>query len=216
MKLNNKGMSLTELLVSIVLVGIVLVFLFQLLVDLESEVENNDYAFHNQVNKTEAIYTIQSDLEEYTLLGVEDISSSENIAINFHFQKGLDIKTAILSTSSSTEDTILGDTITTYYLKYINVNGEKYSWEMKSAEVDNCGLFTYYYDLNSNNYYFKLNIYIYNSIYHERNNKITNNAVDDIELVYAGYKGDLNANINFLTNNEVGDKKIGACTNDSM
>ncbi|MBE6156995.1 MAG: prepilin-type N-terminal cleavage/methylation domain-containing protein [Firmicutes bacterium] len=216
MKLNNKGLSLMELLVSIVLVGIVLVFLSQLLVDLRTEIENNDFAFKNQVNKTEAIYTIQKDLGKYTLLGVEDISSGGNIAINFYFKKGINTKTASLVTTSSTKESLLGDTITIYHLNYTNVDGEKYSWEMKNAEVDNCGLFTYYYDVTSNNYYFKLNIYLYNSIYHERNNKDKNNAVDDIEIVYTGLKDDLDVNVNYLTNNVTGDKKIGSCTNNPM
>ena len=50
MKLNNKGMTLVELLISIALIGIVLTFLFQMLNDLHLETENNNYAYNNQIN----------------------------------------------------------------------------------------------------------------------------------------------------------------------
>ena len=213
MKLNNKGMSLMELLISIVLVGIVLTFLFQLLVDLKNETDNNNYAYNNQINRTEAVYTIQKDLSKYTLLGIEDKSTGENIIINFYYRKGNDTKTAVLSTSSiSTE--VLGKTVTKNYLRYTDVSSEKYSWEMKGAEIDPCGLFNYYIDSSSKNYYFKLNIYLYNNVYHERNNKEKNNAVDDIEITYTGAKNDLiTTNRAYLTGSPKRDKNIGTCTN---
>ena len=55
--LNNKGMSLMEILVSIILISVVLVFLFELLIDLKNESKNNDYASNNQINRMEIIYT---------------------------------------------------------------------------------------------------------------------------------------------------------------
>ncbi len=214
MKLNNKGMSLMELLVSIVLVGIVLTFLFQLLVDLKNETNNNNYAYNNQVNRTEAIYTIEQDLNKYTLLGVEDKSTGENIIINFYYRKGNDTKTASLNTAITTSTNELGDEVKKYYLRYTSVDTVKYSWEMKGAEIDPCGMFSYYLDSASGNYYFKMNIYLYNSVYHERNNKDKNNAVDDIEITYAGKKDDLiTTNGSYLTGSTKGDKKIGICTN---
>lgn len=214
MKLNNKGMTLMELLISIVLVGIVLTFLFQLLVDLKGETDNNNYAYNNQVNRTEAIYTIEKDLLRYTLLGIEDASTSENFIINFYFQKGSSNKTAVLTVDKKSSLNETNVEVTKYYLRYISATGEKYSWEMKGAEIDLCGLFTYYVDSASNNYYFKMNIYLYNSTYHEGNNKNKNNAVDDIEITYAGEKKDLIiVNGDYLTGNTKTEEKIGICAN---
>lgn len=214
MKLNNKGMSLIELLVSIVLIGLVLAFLFQLLLDVKNETDSNDFAYNNQVNRTEAVYTIQKDLGENDLVGIEDDSSSNKYTINFHYLIKGSVVTAVLTTDYKETKNELGDTVTTYYLRYKDVNGEKYSWEMKGAEIDPCGLFTYYIDSISNNYYFKLNIYLYNSVYHERNNKDKNNVVDDIEISYSGDKSQLViTNSNYLTNSEKGTKQIGTCTN---
>lgn len=216
MKLNNKGMTLMELLVSIVLVGIVLTFLFQLLTDVEHETENNNYAYNNQVNRTDAIYTIEKDLQKYTLVGIEDASvkGSKDIVIKFHYLKGNGTDAAILQSDSYEYKDELGDTKTKYYLRYTSYKGEKYSWEMKGAELDPCATFNYYVDTSSNSYYFKINIPLYNSVYHDRNNKDRNNAVDDIEITYADDRNDLNTlNGAYLTGSNEVDKEIGICTN---
>lgn len=215
MKLNDKGMTLMELLISIVLVGIALTFLFQLLADLKNETSNNNYAYNNQVNRTEAIYTIEQDLFSNTLIGLENKSTEDSLIINFYYKKGNATKTAVLETATNTyTDEVLKEEITKYYLRYTNVDGEKYSWEMKGAKIDPCGSFTYYLDLASNSYYFKLNIYLYNSVYHEKNNEETNNAVDDIEITYAGLKDDLvTTNGSYLTGSPKRNKPIGICAN---
>lgn len=201
MKLNNKGMTLVELLVSVVLVGVVLVFLFQLLVDLKNESENNDFAYNNQINRTEAIYTIQKDLQKYTLVGVNNVSST-GIEINFYYKEDLE-NPAVLKISESDEK---------YYLYYSSVSDEEYSWEMKGASVDPCGTFDIYKDDNLNNYYFKLNIFIYNSVLHEQNSEQKNNPVDDIELTYAGDKNYLETNPSYGLTQKTGTYDIGKCS----
>ena len=214
MKLNNKGMTLMELLVSIVLVGIVLTFLFQLLTDVEHETENNNYAYNNQVNRTDVIYTIGKDLQKFSLVGVKDASADGKLVIEFHYIKGQKTHAAILKSDYKVYTDELGDTKTKYYLRYTSYSGEKYSWEMKGAELDPCATFNYYIDSSSDNYYFKLNIPIYNSVYHERNNKDKNNAVDDIEITYSYDKKYLDTNNgSYLTGNNKVDNKIGICAN---
>ena len=216
MKMNNKGMTLMELLVSIVLVGIVLTFLFQLLTDLEHETENNNYAYNNQVNRTDVIYTIEKDLQKYTLVGIEDASTTNELIINFHYLKSGGTYVATLQSETKTYKDEIGDNKVKYYLKYKNYNGEDYYWEMKGAELDLCATLNYYVDSNSNNYYFKINIPIYNDIYHDKNNKDRNNAVDDIEIIFASDKNDLiTTNGDFLIQKigEQRESKIGICTN---
>ena len=61
MRLSNKGMSLMELLISIALVGVVLVFIFQLLVDLKDEKETNNFVYDNQLNRIQAIKVVEDD-----------------------------------------------------------------------------------------------------------------------------------------------------------
>jgi len=214
MKLNNKGMTLIELLLSIVLVGLVLTFLFQLLNDLQHETNNNDFAYNNQVNRMDVIYTISKDLQKYTLVGIKDEKEYNNIIIKFYYSQGGETKTAVLRSDTSTYTDEYGDTNIKYYLRYTNYSGEQFSWEMKGAELDTCGTFVYYVDNNSNSYYFKINIPIYNSVYHDRNNEDRNNAVDDIEITYSDYKSKLDLNNSaYLTNSGKVEKQIGSCTN---
>jgi len=214
MKLNNKGITLMELLISIVLIGLVLTFLFQLLNDLQHETENNNYAYNNQVNRTEVIYTIEKDLNKYTLVGIEDKTVDDKLILHFHFIKGNGLQTAVLESDYNEYTDELGVARIKYYLRYKDYNGLLTSWEMKGAEIDPCGVFTYYVDNYSNNYYFRLNINLYNNPYHERNNKDRNNAVDDIEITYASQKSNLNTlNGDYLTGNTEVQKQIGYCTN---
>ena len=193
MKLNNKGMTLIELLVSIVIIGIILTFLFQLLNDLDHETNNNNYAYNNQVNRIDAIYAVQKDLQQYTLVGVENASKENNITINFHFQKeGGEIFSTLYSDPYEYTDE-LGNSKTKYYLRYTSYSGEKYSWEMKGATLDTCVTFNYYENNSSN--------------------KDRNNVVDDIEIVYSGNKNDLKSDGKYLTGNNEYKGQIGNCAN---
>lgn len=212
MKLNKKGMSLMELLVTIVLIGIVLTFIFQLLVDLKNERETNNFANNNQLNRIEIIQTIGNDLNNYTLQSITNASADGNLAINFNYRGADGTKTATLSTSSSPTTDDFGDPDTDHYISYNSFNNEKHTWKMNGAEIDPCASFSFYKDNLSNKYYFKLNIYVYNKPYHERNNKTQNNAVDDIEISYVGLIRNLNGPDNALTSNKI-DTTIGKCTN---
>ena len=173
--LNNKGMSLIEILVSITLISTILVFLVQLLNNLESETTNN-------------------------LIGVSN-NSHDSINISFDFLDNL---------SANLTSTIKDDK---YILKYIASNGEKHSWTMEGAEIDPCFNFAFHNDLDTNNYYFKLNIYIYNKPFHKRNNKEINNAIDDIEITYSSNNNFLSKDPKYLTIDNNSDKKINSCTN---
>ena len=216
MKLKSKGMTLIELLITIVIVGIILLFMFTLLNELKNETDNNNFAYNNQTNKVDAIHAVQKDLNNYVLLGIKDVSVND-LKIEFYYLKGNENRTAVLSSSNKTTTNALGKSITKYYLNYYNVDREENSWEMKDAVVDSCGLFTFYkediVEHKLNNYYFKLNIYLYNSNFHEQNNKNNNNVIDDIEITYAGYNTYLENNTSFLTNSNITNKKIGKCTN---
>ena len=198
-KLNNKGLSLIEILVSITLISTILVFLVQFLNSLEGETANNNFAYDNQLNRAEVIKTIEDDLDDNNLIGVSN-NSLDNINISFDF---LDNLSAIL-TSSIKDDR--------YILKYTSSKGKKYSWTMQGAEIDPCFNFLFHNDLDTNNYYFKLNIYIYNKPYHKRNNKDINNAIDDIEITYASNNNFLSKDSKYLTIDSNSDKNINSCT----
>ena len=198
--LNNKGLSLIEILVSITLISTILVFLVQLLNSLESETANNNFAYDNQLNRAEIIKTIEDDLDSNNLIGITN-NSNDNINISFAF---LDNLNATL-TSSIKDDK--------YILKYTSSNGKNHSWTMQGAEIDPCFNFLFHNDLATNNYYFKLNIYVYNKPFHKRNNKEINNAIDDIEITYASNNNFLSKDPKYLTIDSNSDNNINSCTN---
>lgn len=203
MRLSNKGMSLMELLISIALVGVVLVFIFQMLVDLKDEKETNNFVYDNQLNRIQAIKVVEDDLKNHTLVGIEDKSNSSTLMIDFHFKQKSTIKTSHLKITKSGS---------VYYFDYQNYDGNKSRWQMEGARVDKCGRFSFYKD--SQYYYFRLNLFIYNEPTNDRNNETYNNYVDDIEIVFSGNVSSLdNTKSTYLNNKGNKTTKIGyRCT----
>ena len=74
--LNNKGMSLVEVIISIALISVVLVFMIKLLIDVNNTQTNNDYAKDNQTIRTEILRAIHNDLNTKTLRSVDGSSST--------------------------------------------------------------------------------------------------------------------------------------------
>lgn len=62
MKLNNKGVTIVELLVSVALVSVVLMFLYNLLSNVTFEKTTDFIASTNQANRIDIITTIENDL----------------------------------------------------------------------------------------------------------------------------------------------------------
>lgn len=197
MKLNNKGMTIVEILISIALISIVIGFLFKILVDLNGEQESNDYAFNNQLNRAEFIHLIQNDLKSYLLTGIEDVSSEteDNITLNFYFKAGEKNAIAVLATNYKS----VGEN-TRYYISYKDFNGNLSTYEVKGGRLANCGTFKMNKDDSQVNYYFKINIPVYSYNYHIHNNENDNNALDDFEITYFGSKTNLVSNDKYLTN----------------
>lgn len=204
MKLNKKGISLMELLVSIILISIVLVFLFQILTDLKDETSNNDYAYSNQVNRMEIIKTIEDDLTKYDLIGVKDETYELGyikITFDYHPEES-HLQSSLMIKKENDKDVVT----------YTNVLGEKNSWTMQGAEVSNCYEFLYYKENeNSTNHYLKIHIPVYNKPYHEDNCEKKNNPVDDIEITYLNDNKFLVTNDKYLTNDNNIGKTIQKC-----
>ena len=70
MKLDNKGITLVELIVSIALISIVIMFLFRLLVDVRYSDNTTDYNRDNQQKRATIIKYIQTDFLERKLIGL--------------------------------------------------------------------------------------------------------------------------------------------------
>ena len=72
MRLNKKGMTLVELIISVALLSVVLSFLFKILLDVKYESDESGFAIANQVNRAEIIKEIQKDLIDVD--GIKNIS----------------------------------------------------------------------------------------------------------------------------------------------
>ena len=82
MKLNKNGTTLVELVVSIALLSIVMIFMFRLLVDVNNDKYNNDFAEDNQIIRAEIIKTIEEDLKTKNL---DNVYKKGDNQIIFHF-----------------------------------------------------------------------------------------------------------------------------------
>lgn len=79
----KKGFTLMELIVSVVMIAIVMIFLVRLLVDLRYDATNELYDTANQINRAEIIKTIQKDIKDKTIIEItDDDSTSDKLIIN--------------------------------------------------------------------------------------------------------------------------------------
>ena len=74
--MNKKGFTLIEVIVSIGLISIVMLLLFQLLLDIQYESNHTSYAKENQVNRATVIETVQKDLMNNTLASIPTITTN--------------------------------------------------------------------------------------------------------------------------------------------
>ena len=87
--MNKKGFTLIELMVSIALISIVMIFLFQLLNDLSYNANYPKYARTNQVNRAEIIKNIQAELLDNPIVRKPELHvESDNAYIIFDFASG--------------------------------------------------------------------------------------------------------------------------------
>ena len=179
-KLNKKGNTLIELIISIALMSIVLVFLMHLLIDLNNTNTNNKFAKNNQINRTEIIKFIEQDLNKNTLTKIEDNSTSNTLIIKFLFKDNKE------STITATNNTFT----------YENSENYKRLWTMKDATINTKKATVLYREgsyedngiTNKAIYTLQIDIEIYTT--NDLNKEKNNNLVDDILLSYYGKTSD--------------------------
>ena len=88
MKLDNKGITLVELIISVALISIVIIFLFRLLVDVRYNNHNTDFNLENQQTRAMIIKTIETDFLEKKLVGLSDSATNTLTSITFFYKDG--------------------------------------------------------------------------------------------------------------------------------
>lgn len=178
MKLNNKGVTLVELIISISLISIVVMFLFRLLVDVRYSENNTDYNRENQQTRAIIIKTLETDFLERKLVGLQELSSNSNqLRLQFRYA---DNTTGDLSVS---EDAV----------SYTNSNGSE-KWLLQKEKENtklkpNCVTYQTSLSKNLEGEFFYIQFTIPVSV-----NPNKKNYIDDLEFFYLGEKKDIGAN----------------------
>lgn len=184
--LSKKGSTLLELVISIALISIVLVFLMKLLVDLNNIETNNVYAKDNQINRAEIIRTIENDLNNNVLVNIEnDGSTRDNLKIKFTFKNN---KT---SSINATENKFT----------YKDTNNNTRSWTMDGGKLYTEKAYLNYSedaieDVINRTYTLQINIQVHTT--NDKNKFGNNNLLDDILISYIGKYNDFNTNVSCL------------------
>lgn len=97
---NKQGITLVEFIVSIALVGMVLIFLFNLLLDVQYASKNGSYAKENQLNRASIVKNILDDWANLGLVGIrEGGNSTSHIELFFRFRNGSEKRLLVESKS---------------------------------------------------------------------------------------------------------------------
>ena len=128
--MNKKGFTMTELIVSIAIIAVVMIFLVNLLVDIRYDKKNELYDTKNQINRAEIIKTIQNDLDGKIIKDITDDteidstdtgSDSNNLVVN------------IITTDDNSPHIIKADSNHIYYTS--NNKTTKWSLEKNNDET---------------------------------------------------------------------------------
>lgn len=86
--MNKKGVTLVEVVISVGLIALVMLFLFNLLIDMQYEESHSSMAKENQLNRAAIIKTLQTDFMELNLKNAQRNIYENYGVILFEFQNG--------------------------------------------------------------------------------------------------------------------------------
>lgn len=176
--MNKKGTTLAELIISIALISVVLLFMIKLLIDLNDAEANNTYAKDNQINRAEILRMIGNDLNNKNIASINDSGSNETkLVINIEFTD------RTISTIEAEEKKI----------KYTDSDGKNRTWNIEGGTIYTKKANVYYMKDNndSGKNYYSLSIDIEIHTTNEKNKLCNNNTLDDIIINYIGKLDDL-------------------------
>ncbi len=137
--LNKKGMTLVEIIVSIGLISIVMIYLFNLLIDIQYESNHPSYAKDNMITRATIIKTIQKDLLDNELYKID----------TFH------VNNSVMFTFLTKENTIFGNmTVTENSITYndetwlLDSNNEDEIYDIENIKLNTSPTNTCTYTLN--------------------------------------------------------------------
>lgn len=120
-KFNNKGMTLVELLISVVLISVIMIFMYQLIDDVRRDKKSSDYLMDNLIKISEIEVAIQNKLINKTIPQININKTSKTI--NFAFA------------NFSTETSIINFNDTKWTLNGLEVNWDKACYKSDGRNI---------------------------------------------------------------------------------
>lgn len=193
--MKNRGITLVELIVSIALIGVVIIFLFRLLVDVRYSDNRIDYARNNQQTRAIILKTIQDDFLDYGLIGLNDSGSTdEKLIVNFTYGQS---KKGKLEVGAN-------------YVIYTNASGDTEKWDLLQNNPDmkyNVRCVSYNKIYNSEGEFFSIWFRIPLIV-----KKNSENVIDDLEFSYIGKKSDIKNVTDLISGSYLGEEDTSECS----
>lgn len=147
----KRGVTLVEFVISLALVTIVLLFLFNLLLDVQYTTKNGSFARDNQINRASILRTVLDDFSELGLVGMTDTGSNANrLILKFSFQDGtnktLTVQEKMVSYGDEKWSMKSSNSVTTYQtscIPYQFVNHPSSSSNQTSCTSETCSDYFY-------------------------------------------------------------------------
>jgi uncharacterized repeat protein (TIGR02543 family)/prepilin-type N-terminal cleavage/methylation domain-containing protein len=185
---NKKGITLIELLVTLLLVSIVVVFIYRLILNVNSQTTNPEFAMSNQTIRTEIIRTVEADLVSHDITKLEVVQQDEDNNYNPSIYFVEKDKKSVLSIIDEKS------------IQYTSFAGQTQRWEVvdcfinfdPSEEGEKSGIVYSQNGVGNSTAAVTVNIVISND--NEHNSGVTeenNNLKDDILISYLAHNNDL-------------------------
>ena len=185
-------MTLIELVISISLIGLVVVFLFRLFVDVRHNDQSTDYDRNNQQSRALIIKSVQDDFLDNGLVGIDSIGSTNNqLIIHFTYKTG--------------KGTL---TVNNNSVTYLNAKNERERWLLSSIGTYNVKCVSYNrigFNAEDKGDFFAIQIRIPLSF-----KKDSPNAIDDLEFSYLGKKSGVDLS-KFVGGSSLGSYNQNSC-----
>jgi len=107
--LNKKGMTLLEIVISIALISVIMLFLFSLLNDIQYESKHSSYAKDFLVSRATIIKDVQEDILNNNITNVMQVSSNENKTDVHFFKNDTSIMSLEVESKKITYKNVLGE-----------------------------------------------------------------------------------------------------------
>lgn len=94
--MNKKGITLVEVIISVGLISVVMLFLFHILMDMQFEDTHSSYAKENQIQRAAIIKTVQDDFKDFKLKNATLRTVGNTIEIRFEYLEGTEKQKLLL------------------------------------------------------------------------------------------------------------------------